>query len=695
VANRVRDLLLRITGDPSDAERALHDVAREVGEFGRLNAEATLDVNTKPVEAGLLKATAGVRKFGELTATAKIDLQIAGAEAQLTRLRTRLEALSRQDASPKVDIQVAKTVAQIERVEAKLTALGRRKVTVDVDVDRAGTAVRGLGALTTAAAAAGRGFGVLFTAVSGAIPVVGGVGRALTGAAASGAELGPVFLALIPVVLGLAVAIGVTLVTALGSLVASLAAAAAGVAVLGLALAAAFGPVLLVAIAAFSRLAAILKAVKESEEQAATEARRVRDAHAAQTAAADRLRQANANLKSTSVDAYRAMRDAAEEASDAVRGITDAELSRERAQLTLKQAKRDLADYRREAGLTSDSLDGLFKKFTNIDFRPKNLAADIRSQRPARRPGWIRSSSPTRSSASAKPNSRSPTPPTASRRRHPLNDANEKNAEFVDKGIAAYPPYAAAVKQASDAQTALAKSTTKLHDARQDQGKQLDKLNPLERRFATTFERLKTSLTHLVAPATDKIFKGVLDFFDDLDKFAGNTKVRDSLTRIGGAIGGVFRTLGRELRRKEVRDAFVEFANAAARMIGALGKRGAVDVFLILLRVARAALPYLEKFVSGIVDWLDKLTDKTGDSRRLRDIVKNLVDHFKTWWGLAKEVATVVGNFFKDSKEPGRASPSQSARPSSTSTTGWRRTPTGSRTSSRRPTSGPRASPTR
>jgi len=98
----LRDLLLKISGDPSDAKEALDDVADDLRKFDRLSAEARADIKTK------------------------------GAEAQLKILRTRLENLSRQEATPKVELATAKTLKSIERVERELEQLGGKTFTPDV-----------------------------------------------------------------------------------------------------------------------------------------------------------------------------------------------------------------------------------------------------------------------------------------------------------------------------------------------------------------------------------------------------------------------------------------------------------------------------------------------------------------------------------------------------------------------------------
>lgn len=113
---RARDILLRLTGDPSDAKRALGDVSGELRDFDRIKAEARAEIKT------------------------------AGAKAELERLERRLAGFSRQEATPAIKLKAAKTLEQIERVEKKLRELDGSTATVTVkEKDGAGEGGKGGG----------------------------------------------------------------------------------------------------------------------------------------------------------------------------------------------------------------------------------------------------------------------------------------------------------------------------------------------------------------------------------------------------------------------------------------------------------------------------------------------------------------------------------------------------------------------
>jgi hypothetical protein len=121
---RARDILLRLTGDPSDATAALDKVKGELKTFDQIKAEARAEIKT------------------------------AAAKAELEKLQARLERYGKQEQTADVKIRTAKTLEQIERVEKKLA--GIKDQTVDVNVKEHKSPASGAsGAAGGAAAVAG------------------------------------------------------------------------------------------------------------------------------------------------------------------------------------------------------------------------------------------------------------------------------------------------------------------------------------------------------------------------------------------------------------------------------------------------------------------------------------------------------------------------------------------------------------
>lgn len=119
---RPRDILLRLTGDPSDATKALDKVKGELKTFDQIKAEARAEIKT------------------------------SAAKAELEKLQARLDRYGKQEQTADVKIRSAKTLEQIERVEKKLK--GIKDETVHVDVKERRTGFTGGGGATAAGGAA-------------------------------------------------------------------------------------------------------------------------------------------------------------------------------------------------------------------------------------------------------------------------------------------------------------------------------------------------------------------------------------------------------------------------------------------------------------------------------------------------------------------------------------------------------------
>lgn len=196
----VSDILLKITGDPSDASEAIAELAGELAVFSKTSAEAEADVATEE-------------------ATKKLQL-----------LRARLESIDLETATPEVKAKVAIALAELEIVESKMHDLDGQNATVDVDVRR-GTLER-LGAVSTKVLGLTKSVRDLDSGNQGLFSSFGSIGTVIGPFTARLGELGPILAALSPLIVSVAGAI-----IALAS---SLTLALGGVAALGIA----FGGVL-------------------------------------------------------------------------------------------------------------------------------------------------------------------------------------------------------------------------------------------------------------------------------------------------------------------------------------------------------------------------------------------------------------------------------------------------------------------
>ena len=668
MARKISDILLRVKGDASNAKASVRDIARDVAALDKVEGTATASVKTVG-EAALAALATDVEAFGQLDATARVDIEIKGAEVELDRMKQRLADLARTESSPRVDIATARAVASIDRLELKLDRLKAKRVEVHVEVEQdrdrgvggiaagVGGVVSSVGAGAAGAAkgivAVGQGALTFFSSLAQGIPILGGIGKAFAGLGTSAVAAAAALVLIVPIVIALIGAVTL-LGGAIVALGASLLAAAAGVGVLVAAFAAALGPAVLVAIAVFARFAKILEAVKKAEDGSVQSARQIRDATERQKAAQEQLADAHKSVATTAVDAMHAQRDAAEEVSDSIRGIAEAELSRDQAQLNVKKSEQALKDFRKETGLTSTSLDGLFKKFTDVDFRPENLIKAISKSGIGDKVAGgteLDLEQKILDVRSAKQQEADATDAVGDAIRR-SNDAKEKEQQFNKDGLEAYAPYAAALKSVETATTAVADAQEHLTDVRVDQAKATKDLSPREKDLVDVLGKVKKSLADAFRPATDRVFGGVLNLLKDIEKFAKDSSIRNSLARIGGAFGSVITNFGRRLNTREFKDTFAILARGAATLVRLLGNKVFPNLLTLFLRLARSALPPLLGIVRRIANSFEDWVKGLGQAG-VQKFVDRVLRSFRIWKGLIKDVWDLFKSFFGDANTSG------------------------------------------
>lgn len=404
---------------------------------------------------------------------ANLLLRITGdtsdAQGNLAGLLASLGAVDRTDAEAEVDVKTAGAQAALAALAAELTAISGREVNIDVDIDRGGAGRAALTGLTSGLQAAAGGAGGMSTGLRSINfgPFTLGSGAASIAALGLAAILGTALVAaLAAVIASLTAAVG-----ALGALGVAFAAALGPGIVLAIALFARLGAIMeaykaqeqaadqaaqqgaqgqqQAAAAAEQRiqaanqlrdaiqgLATAIRNLNEAEAQAEEAIRRAqvaeedaaravkrarrdltdarkeateaiqqsserevdasravgravqrlaeaeknarrdieqaigRQASAQQRAndATARLTAANERLAQEAVNAYRAWEDAVEDVEDAIRGVADAQAGIDRSAEGIRNAERQLTLFRKGARLTASEFDSLFATLTNLDF---------------------------------------------------------------------------------------------------------------------------------------------------------------------------------------------------------------------------------------------------------------------------------------------------------------------------------------
>lgn len=673
----LRSILLKITGDPSEAKRALTETATALKTLDGTTASASVvlknqaevrkqievlkerlaslahekpspevDLQTKIATAELGRLEGKLADLDGQAVEVKATLQETAIKLQIDAVKARLERLSAQEATPKVQIHMGRAVEQIERLEVKLAKLDGKDVTVDVNVDNKG-GISGIAGIGPAIAGAAGSLVSLASAATAGIPAVSRL-------IASLASIGPAAL----------IGVGV-LLPLMASLISSFAAAAAGAAVLGVALAGALGPVVLVAVAAVTKLVSAFKAVKEHSDGAKSAAKQQASAAASIASAQDGVRsateglaRAQSNLRQATTDAYRAWQDSIEAVKDDLLSVEHAQLGIEDANLSLREAQLALKQFRAEAGLAGDAFGSIFEKFTDVSVDTSGLQEAIAnaakgSGRDISEDDQLKLERLILRVREAKLGEKDAT--------DQLHDANTKlardrstAADFAKQGIAAFGPYKQAVEGVTAAQRALIASNRQLAQA-QATAAAIPPPPPAPTGpvadLIAAIGRAKDAAVEAFGPALIEVFKGATEGVKEFTKAFDDPRIQKSLTGIGKALGGVFSTFGKLFANKEFRDGFVKMAEGGARLVTVIGSRIFTDFLTLMLRLATAALPDLLELFEKLADKFHVFVEGTRDGEELRKKVKGLIEETRRWVRALLTIGGIivdVTNFFSD-----------------------------------------------
>lgn len=703
MSSNVRSVLLKLTGDGDDAKRTLREVAGELVKLGHEKAVAEIRVNA---DKARLELTTFRKELDGLDSSAKIDLQIVGAEAKLDALRARLERLRSLDSSPRVDIAIGNALAQIDRVEVKIAGLGARKVepsvnvsardalvklaeldaalkiigsrsetaTVKVKIDAkredlarvrseiehtlaggiAAKPLEGLfgdverlgGEFEKLASQTGGFFGGLTNASEQAGAAATKLGTSLASSVVGG--LGTV-LGLVGALLAALVLLGPTIVgvvTALFALVAALAAAAAGAGVLGIALLAAFGPVAAVVAVVVAHITNIVAAQKKQAAAAAT----LKNALVSQKQAQDALATAEANQSAQRLAALAAERDAVNGLKDAQNALSDAKLGVESSKIQLARARQDLAAFKAEATATQTSL---FAKFKDVDVGKLSGKLDAAGVSKSNQDALLtfreKLQAVRLAAQGVKDSVQGVADATASE-----GKAQQTSDDFRTKGLLAFAPYTAALKQTATAQNSLEKATTTAIEAQRKQADILGQLSPAGSRFAAALTAIKKEISTAFGPAENAVFSGLTAGLEDIDKLLKNKAVRDGLHEVGLAIDEVIRALGTEVSSRSFESSFATFAKGGAELTRIFGGKVLPNLLRFLLDIAKEALPELLHGARGLGDAFDGFVTAEEKGGKLHRQIRAVLSALRSVGRFASALVGVLADLFGPASKSGQ-----------------------------------------
>lgn len=566
---------------------------------------------------------------------ASLTLDTSPFQRSLRTARAQADRFEKEGIAPNVDLQDKLAKAKLELLRVQLERLDHKRVTVDVDVRR-GVLER----LASIGATAGQGI------ASGLQSAFGAGGKLFSGIIGG-------LTALPGLITGAAVVIGIVLIPALLALTASLAAATAGLAILGIGFAAAFGPALLVGVALVQRFVAILGARKAREQELAQAVSQEKTAEQQRQAALEASKSAHQRLAESVVAGRRAMIQSALDLKSAELGLERSRFGVDQAKLNIAQARKDLRDFLREQGASGNQLDALVKRFTNVDFQPgqagsafgqttgKGLSGDktleLRQKVLNLRGAQLSYKESLNQVTNAEDS---------------LSQAQSKRAEFVQKGIDAYGPYVAALNAVHRADARLLIAQNRQSKAADTYQRKLAALTATEQGTLGVIDKIVKGFTAFAKVLTDPIFRAINDVVGSLNgKF---TTLRGPLRQVGEAMGDVVRAFGKFLGERRTITFFREAARTATSLARSLGVRAFPDFLRIMRNLALAVFPSVRRAGDKVADVIHRLFGQTGNANRLRSIVATLVGHLRTWLGIAYQLGRVFIAFIRDAAGQGR-----------------------------------------
>lgn len=616
----VANLLLRITGDNTQAKSALNEVAAKLASLAATDAEARIRVDGgRAALAEIDQLNKSLDVIGQRKVSARVQVDIENYRGKLALLKRELELATRGAAGARPLAEIIENMAELSGEIGKVMGAGAQMS----------------GMFSNLTGSAGSLAGAIGTTLVQSL----GTAALMIGALMVAA------VALLPVLAAVVVVIA--------ALAASLLAAVAGFALIATSALVVAIPALAVLIGVIVKVVGAFKALKEEQEGAKEASEQLA---AAQRAHSDALRaQGDAQLNASRqlVAARDAERDAALAALQAEDALRAARLGVETSDTRADRARLNLAAKRTDASVAGPEFARLLPQFLRFDELSKRKQRRL-VDKIGDLPGDTDLQLDVRDAFSEVASANIGTSQAANAERAATNglaDAKERNNEFTRLGALAYEPYVAALKAVEASNRRVAETSAAITKIRREQTEETRKFSEEELSAARAVRELgseiKEMFSRIAGPALEgltSMIKGISDLLDDRG-------IQTALGEIGEAFGDVFRSFGRLLQTREVRDIMEDLARAAGRLVRIMGRGVFQDLFLILIRIARAAAPAMIDFFRAFARWLRNLRRSSEDADGLRDKIDSLVDTFWIWWDIAKQIARIIINFFKDSKE--------------------------------------------
>lgn len=640
----VANLLLKISGDPADAKNALREVAAELKKFGA--EEATAHIGIKGYDEAKLKLDSlekSLTVIGKRDVTAKVKVDIEDAKAKIAKLRRELDLSASGGAGGLEKNQLFGDVDKLGReLESKLHTRFERitqdakRIFRSLHNDLGATLGAGAKALPGLAAS---GAGLAIEGGGAAVKGIAGLGQAAVSAVGPMAAILALVLAFVP---------------ALIALTASLAGAIAGFSVIAVSFVGVLAPALVLVVGVIKELVQSWQAVTQRQEAAHASAVAVAQAQQGLHAATLNLSESQRSLKLTTEEAYTAWRASLMAVKEDLLSVESAQLGIQGSTLAYKNSLQALKEFRNSIGLGAGKFDDLFKKFTNVDFDPKNILKSIKDagggelgrKQNLELQGLILAIKQAKlGEAQAQESLHS-----SSAR---LQKDRRVEAKYLKEGIRAYPAYISALRQVRTAEEGLTTAQRSLATAQYNATKPINNLSKEQLKLGTELRSFVADLKKLFGPATKEIFKGLEAGLHSILGLVKGAGLSSAFKGLGRVIGEVFAGLGKMLSSPEMRKNLIELVKGSSQLVKTLGGPILLNFIRLFTNLALAAMPAMLKIVERIGAAFKRWAHDSSNIDALRKKIRHIIDEFEKWWKLIGALGRLISAFFRDTAKQG------------------------------------------
>lgn len=637
----VANLLLKISGEPDDAKRALAEITSELKAFGEIDTSAKVGLEGyEDAKAKLDSLDKSLTVLGQRDVTARVKVNVDDAKAKLTALRRELDLSASGGAGAlpveKIIGDVSSLGEQVER------ATHSRFERIEKDTRQF---FKGLfhdfgNTLKTALKDGAKGAGDALT---------GGVNFLFEGAAAGAKGLVSLGASALGSIGPLGALLGIILLfaPALLALAASLAGAVAGFGVLAIAFVGTLAPALLLVFGAVKELTQAWGAVGKEQEKAKASALAVAQAQQSVNHATQQLSDSQRNLKEQTASAYEAWKSQIRAVHEDLIGVQSAQLGVQQSQLSYKEALQSLKEFRSQLGL-GGNFDDLFKKFTNVDFDPSKILSSIK-QAGGGSLGNKQDLELQQLILDVK--NAKVGEAQAQESLHSSNEKLEKDrrleSKYLQEGIKAYPAYLAALKQVQSAQESLVTSERGLAKAQGAANAPLKGVTKEQLALGKDLHSFVDELKKLLGPAVSEVFKGLESGLHSVISLLKDSGLASAFKELGKTIGSVFKDLGKTLASPEVRRGLLELVKGSSQLVRALGSNILTNFIRLFTNLAVAAMPAMLRIVNKIGDAFKSWADNSSVGK-LRSGISHIIREFEEWMKLIGALGRLLKAFFHD-----------------------------------------------